>query len=164
VLHRARCAALTDVHPTAPGAGGCRDQRRQAQFGPYFGILEFGDLVIEDYCEPIVDQATWKAVQSRLKASKYRLYGDSNDHPRRQNSNYLLSGLAFCARCGSPLYGHTSGQRNNVPYERYFCTRAKRRRDCGAEPIPRKFLEELVLNDLQEMLSVDNLEAIQVGL
>jgi site-specific DNA recombinase len=89
----------------------------------YTGILEYSGLVIEDYCEPIVDRGTFdrvqKIVQSHVK--KQRL-SNSLSHPRRSSSNYILSGIAFCARCGAPLSGHSSGIHRGKQCTRYECS------------------------------------------
>jgi site-specific DNA recombinase len=117
----------------------------------YIGILDFGDdLSIENYCPPIVDLATWDAVQMMLSLhSQHKHVSTSEHHPRRQVATYLLSGLVRCARCNSPLYGMSSKQRAGGYYYRYACTRAKRRRDCDLQPIPARAFEQQVLEKLR---------------
>jgi len=112
----------------------------------YIGTLRFADLTIENYCEPMIDPKTWDAVQRILRAnSQHKNLTNPETHPRRQNGSYLLSGLVRCSRCGSPLWGMTSKQRNGSYYLRYACTRAKRRRDCDFKPIPAHVLEAEVI-------------------
>lgn len=134
----------------------------------YKGALVFGDLVIGDYCEPVVDPRVWDQAQAIItKRSRRRhLAGDNPHHPRREKSSYILSGLAYCAHCGSPLSGST--ERAHRPddvdyiYQRYICSRARRNRDCDAEGIPRLFLEEMVIKIVTETLfSTANMIAIQ---
>jgi DNA invertase Pin-like site-specific DNA recombinase len=122
----------------------------------YIGILKFGDLTIQSYCEPMIDQQTWDTVQRKLQASLQRRHLHSATHPRRQNGTYLLSGLIHCARCSSPLWGMTSRQRNGSYYYRYGCTRAKRNRDCDFQPIPARALERHVIDALQEFVKEPN--------
>jgi site-specific DNA recombinase len=105
-------------------------------------------LTIEDYCEPIIDEQTWQAVQAIVEEQSQNKNNKTVHHPRRVSSKFLLSGIAYCARCRSPLYGHSSSQRTKTPIERYACTRATRRRDCGFKPIPRKVFEEAVIDKL----------------
>lgn len=114
----------------------------------YIGELRFGELVIPDYCQPLVDPQTWEAVQRRIRSHAAHANLKNGQHPRRAASPYLLSGLAHCARCGAPLYGHSAFQRNGSSYQSYACTRAKRRRDCDAPKIPRAALEKIILNEL----------------
>jgi hypothetical protein len=136
----------------------------------YIGILHFGDLTIDDYCEPVIDRPTWDAVQRILKESEQR--SSPEHHPRRQAANYLLSGLIYCARCRSPLWGMSSQQRDGSYYLRYACTQAKRRRDCDFQPIPARSLERAVIarlhswfedpNNLADLLDADQAEQDQL--
>ncbi len=120
----------------------------------YIGILEFGDLVIENYCDPIVDRETWDAVQEiSKKFTKHEHMKDELNHPRRVSSKFLLSGLCRCARCESPMWGQTSPQRNGGRIEAYRCTRAHRRRDCDLPRIPAKEFESVVLQALIKAFS-----------
>lgn len=116
----------------------------------YIGRLQFGDMTIEEYCEPIIDQQTWGAVQKILEnhANRQQLIR-TELHPRRHAAAYLLSGLIHCAKCGSPLWGMTSRQRSGANYYRYACTRAKRNRDCAFKPIPARPLEKSVIENIR---------------
>lgn len=116
----------------------------------YIGQLRFADLVIDDYCQPLIDQPTWIAVQKQIAihAQRQHLTGDNPDHPRRAHSPYLLTGLLHCDRCGSPHYATRA--RNHI---KYVCTRAHRRHDCDAPSIPAKPLEIAVINALDQILS-----------
>jgi hypothetical protein len=46
----------------------------------------------------------------------------------------------------------TSRKGTGKTYERYACTRARRRRDCAAQPIPRKILEQSVISNLHDYI------------
>lgn len=120
----------------------------------YKGTLQFGDMDIENYCEAIVPAELWARVQIIQGNFVHRRHvqGDSPRHPRRVNSHFLLSGIAKCARCGSPLYGHSSKQRNGSVLESYYCTRAYRKRDCSHHRIPRYSLEKAVLTKLHDYI------------
>ena len=50
--------------------------------------------------EPILDDATWRAVVAALKRPDRR-----TRIPRRGARHYLLTGLLRCAECGQPMYG-----------------------------------------------------------
>jgi hypothetical protein len=117
----------------------------------YIGRLRFGEMVVDDYCPALIDGETWQAVQSLVKAHAAHQNNHGQGHPRRLGSAYLLSGLAQCGRCGAPLYGLSSVQRGSE-YDRYACTRAKRRRDCDFPPVPRRALEGAVLGQLGEYI------------
>lgn len=57
-------------------------------------------LVVDDFCEPIVDRAVWDVVQTRLlrdlETFRARTIPNAN-----QARGYLLSGLLKCATCGA---------------------------------------------------------------
>jgi DNA invertase Pin-like site-specific DNA recombinase len=156
---RAAGQTIHEIHTTTRLYGSYNSYNTFFENKLYIGILEFGDLVIENYSDPIVDSQTWDAVQAKIRqfAHHKNLSGDGNpDHPRRINSSYLLSGLVYCARCSSPLFGAPSKQRRkpdgtrNADYERYACARAYRRRDCDQGQFPKALLENAVLATLQD--------------
>ena len=128
----------------------------------YKGVLHYKDLVIEEYCEPIVDPSLWERVQLILDARAGRgghITSTENPslHPRRIASTWLLSGIARCAKCNSPLNGHIIKE-----WTYYACSRAIRRHDCDAVKIPSTQLEKSVTNAIREYLSNPNvLEALQ---
>src|SRR5206468_11934804 len=52
----------------------------------------------------IVDAVLWAAVQERVQAvAKVYERGERQPGVLRNRSNFLLSGLLVCARCGSPM-------------------------------------------------------------
>ena len=118
----------------------------------YIGTLEFGGETYENYCAPIVDLPTWNAVQTIVEAHADRKAASSQTylHPRRQNSPFLLAGLAYCARCKSPLVGHSAPrtEKNYAPDICYRCNRRRRRRDCDLPRIPAAAFEAAVLERL----------------
>lgn len=120
----------------------------------YLGELNYGDLTIPDYSEPMVSITTWDAVQARTTANKNPMRGPENKHhPRRVRSSFLLSGLVYCARCGSPMNGSTvQFKENEKPYSYYTCSRANRRHDCDALKIPRETLETAVFGVIRDFV------------
>lgn len=150
---RAAGASLGEINKATRLFGSINSYRTFWPNQLYLGILHFGeDLVIENYCEPMVDRATWDLVQAIQGGyTRYKhMQGGSPDHPRRKASNFLLSGIAHCARCGAPLAGHTSHQRNGSKMTSYFCTRAYRTRDCTRHRIPKDTLEQAVIRELRD--------------
>lgn len=123
----------------------------------YKGELHYGDLVIKDYCKPMVSIEIWDKVQVIInelaRKQKVRI---SARHPRRQSGVYILSGISKCGLCNSPHYGLTSHQHNGTSYLRYACTRAQRNKDCKAKPIPAKFYEEAVLGNIVKFFGDPN--------
>lgn len=131
----------------------------------YRGELQFGGEIIPNYVTPLIDEATWAAVQA-LNAESNRTIGPENPHnAARGGSSYLLSGIAFCT-CGAPLNGATVAFKNGYRREYYKCSRSKRApQQCQGLRIPKDILETAVLDNLAEyILSPDNLAAQQAEL
>ena len=157
---RAAGSSLYTIHKAAKLYGSLNSYRTFFSNRIYMGILEFGDLVIEKYCTPFIDPQTWSAVQALIEAHAQARFGAQ--HPRRTNSIYLLSGLMYCARCGSSMYGNTVTRHNLYGRdEAYRCSRARRRRDCTAGRISRRHIEDAVLNTVKDyILLPENMAAI----
>lgn len=124
----------------------------------YKGVLVFGDLEIQNYCQPVVDENTWSVCQPR------HLAGDQPGlHPRRVNSSYLLSGLIHCT-CGAPLIGETiTNRRQNTTFHYYACNNRRQSSGaiCHARPLPKEAIEAIIINELAEyILEPTNLVAI----
>lgn len=114
----------------------------------YLGILEFGNLEIPAYCEPLITEQTWRLVQEinqRHRLTNTLADGDAVNHPNRVRGAYMLTGLARCGVCGSPLNGNTVKLNGQDNYAYYYCNRAKRRKDCPNPRIPRDGLERTIL-------------------
>lgn len=123
----------------------------------YIGILKFGDLVVEDYCKPIVPRDTWDKVQAIIAAYAKRSSTKSDlYHPRRVNATYALSGIIKCARCGGAMNGLTSRQKSGSDYRRYRCNNSKQAMNCTAKPIPAALAEKLVIKRIEGFLSDEN--------
>ncbi len=121
----------------------------------YIGELVFGELLITDYCEPLIDQATWDEVQRVGQRRKRPVI--HVDHPRRVVSQFILSGLLHCQECGSPMSGHSI-----KVWDYYVCSRRKRKHECSSRRIPRVPLEREIFRMLEEqLLTIDKLLLIQ---
>jgi len=121
----------------------------------YIGILEYADLVIENYCEPIIDKETWDAVQSIVNEYAHRRHlKNPRSHPTNTPEIYPLTGIAICDRCGSPMSGYTSG-RNKITgthYYRYACTRARRGAGCDLPAVPAVPIHKKIIETLSDYL------------
>ena len=68
----------------------------------YLGILKFGKEEFPGALPALVDEATFEAVQARVTQK-----AEGARRARRRGSEYLLSGLVACERCGSPDGGRS---------------------------------------------------------
>lgn len=118
----------------------------------WLGILEFGeDLVIENYCKPVISKELWDLVQVRLEEHSQKQHVHSKRlHPQRKNSRYLLSGLLLCPRCGGAMSGFPSKNGYGKQYDRYGCGNAKRNKGCDMPALPRYGLEMAVISEMVE--------------
>lgn len=66
----------------------------------YIGVGVWKDLRIPNHHPALIDWDTWEAVQKIQTASKHKSTGGRGASLLRPN---LLSGLAFCAECGSAM-------------------------------------------------------------
>ena len=120
----------------------------------YLGEMKYGQILIKDYAQPMITQEVWDMVQA-LNQKNAEIYNpakgvENPHHPRRANSNYLLSGLLYCVRCGSLMNGSTVSLGNGKKLEYYQCGRAHRNMDCDARRIPKTLLEDLIIEKLRE--------------
>lgn len=137
----------------------------------YIGIMHFGNTVIDDYCQPIIDRTTWEKVQMINKNPLKQDRDDPNtlrNHPRAKSSDYILTGLLRCGMCGSPLTGETVHSRAKNHTNRYYaCTTNKKTNgaDCQAPWVPKEELERAILHQLVTcILSTKNLTALRDNL
>jgi len=125
----------------------------------YIGTLVFGNTTIDDYCQPIIDRATWDAVQ-KINHKNHR--DERPPRQRKSQSPYTLSGLLTCGICGSPLSGTRIRSRDRKIYPYYRCTQRNRNRDCTAQSIPQKPLENHLLDIIvNQLLTPDSIADIQ---
>lgn len=155
---RAAGRSLAEINAATMLYGSLNSYRTFWQNRLYLGIMEFGDQVNETYCTPIVNVDTWQKCQEiSKKFTQHRHMQSEREHPRRMASSYLLSGLPRCARCGSPMWGQTSPQRNGDSIEAYRCTQSHRRRDCDLPRIPAHALEQAIIKELAQALGLPEL-------
>lgn len=149
---KAAGASLAQIHKETKLYTGINGYKALFTNQLFIGILQFGDLTIENYCKPVIDMKTWNAVQKRIETHSQAKY--DRHHPRRAHTPYVLSGLVFCGECGSPMSANTvsGGQRGRN--EAYRCSRAKRRAGCTASRIGRRKLETAVFDTLNQYILI----------
>ena len=83
----------------------------------YRGMLRLGEEMVPGVHEPIVDAATWDAVQERLRAN-----GARGGAATKNRTGALLRGLVRCGHCGSAML-HTFTTRGDRRFRYYACSR-----------------------------------------
>jgi len=146
---KAAGASLSKIHTETKLYGSIHSYLDFFQNPIYMGTLRFGEMIVENYCAATVSRELWEKVQAILTASAERKHLNSKtNHPRRQTSVYLLSGILRCARCEGMFNGMSSPQKYGEDYRRYNCSTAKMKKTCTAKPIPAKLIETMVLDEL----------------
>lgn len=99
-------------------------------------------LIFENTHEAIIDQETFDNVQ--------RIRGNVKRYPDGWGKYHPLTGLMYCADCGSKMYVHRTNNYKNIPY--YVCSNYKKV-PCGTLcPSAHRIKAEVVLNLIQETL------------
>ena len=99
-------------------------------------------LIFENTHEAIIDQETFDNVQ--------RIRGNVKRYPDGWGEYHPLTGLMYCADCGSKMYVHRTNNYKNIPY--YVCSNYKKV-PCGSLcPSAHRIKAEVVLNLIQETL------------
>ncbi|WP_297790466.1 recombinase family protein [uncultured Anaerococcus sp.] len=99
-------------------------------------------LIFENTHEAIIDQETFDNVQ--------RIRGNVKRYPDGWGEYHPLTGLMYCADCGSKMYVHRTSNYKNIPY--YTCS-AYTKTPCGMLcPSAHRIKAEVVLNLIQDTL------------
>ena len=98
--------------------------------------------IFENTHEPIIDQETFDNVQ--------RIRGNVKRYPDGWGEYHPLTGLMYCADCGSKMYVHRTSNYKNIPY--YTCS-AYTKVPCGTLCLSaHRIKAEVVLNLIQSTL------------
>ncbi len=113
----------------------------------YRGTFVFSGERLEAFVPPLCTDDQWHAVQAIMGKRDFKAHPERA--PRRLRSEYLLSGLLICAKCGSVMKGENS---NKHLY--YVC----KSRTCRKR-IPAKKADSLVIELLSNLiLTLDNVK------
>ncbi|HGI0906202.1 TPA: DUF4368 domain-containing protein [Streptococcus pyogenes] len=105
-------------------------------------VSEDNWLIFANTHEPIIDQETFDNVQ--------RIRGNVKRYPDGWGEYHPLTGLMYCADCGSKMYVHRTSNYKNIPY--YTCS-AYTKTPCGTLcPSAHRIKAEAVLNLIRETL------------
>lgn len=105
-------------------------------------VSEDNWLIFENTHEAIIDKETFDNVQ--------RIRGNVKRYPDGWGEYHPLTGLMYCADCGSKMYVHRTSNYKNIPY--YVCSNYKKV-PCGTLcTSAHRIKAEAVLNIIQETL------------
>lgn len=120
----------------------------------YIGVYKYQDIRVENSIPRIVADDTWRRVQSRLKVNE--------EAPARGKAKvpYLLAGKIFCGHCGAPMVGECGRGKGGRAYNYYSCATRKRSRSCDKKPVPKDWIEDIVVQDALEVLTDEIIEYV----
>jgi len=135
---------LRDEGAPAPSAGWGHPAVHWIINNPtYVGKIRWRDKVFDGIHEPLVDEFTFAKAQAILT--------ERGEHAKRRgnNSDFLLSGLLRCGKCGKAYIG-MSANGNGGRYHYYACTGRQKYgpKACTGERLPRDKVDQVVLRQL----------------
>jgi site-specific DNA recombinase len=106
-----------------------------------------GEIVGEGTWQPILDEATWRAVRAELKTR-------TADSSRKPAQRHLLSGLLICSTCQHRMTGSNVAVPNaHVQHASYRCNLTPETGGCGRTKVSHDATEEHVIGALLDHLA-----------
>lgn len=121
--------------------------RKMLQNEKYIGVYICKDVRLEDAIPPIIDKSLFHEVQQILARNRKA--------PARAKAkvDYLLSGKAYCGKCGNGLVGESSNPNSDSgPHYYYKCANRKKGLGCDKKTIRKEELENLVAQKVAEVV------------
>lgn len=120
----------------------------------YIGVYKYQDIRVEDALPRIITDDIWQKVQARLKVNEQA--------PARGKAKvpYLLAGKIFCGHCGAPMVGECGRGKGGRTYNYYSCATRKRSRSCEKKPVPKDWIEDIVVQDALAVLTDEIIEHV----
>lgn len=110
----------------------------------YVGDYRYGSKVFSDAVPALIGRDEF-ALANRSMAEHV-----SPHFPKHRAEDYPLTGIAFCAACGSRMTGHSVLDAHGVRHSYYRCI-GSTHKSCGAPMIGKELLEQSVLDALQSL-------------
>lgn len=122
----------------------------------YIGEYIYRDRVMPDMIPAIVPKELFDRVQERMEKNAKA--------PARYKAEeeYLLTTKLYCGYCGAYLCGESGTSRTGTVYHYYKCVSVKKwRAECHKKPVRKKWIEDIVVQKIMEMVADDaTIEAI----
>lgn len=118
----------------------------------YIGEYSFRETVLPDCVPAIVPRDLFDRVRERLERNKKA--------PARYKAEeeYLLSTKLICGYCGAMLCGESGTGRNGVHHYYKCATVKKHSGDCHKKTVRKRWIEDLVVEELMSFLRDDRTE------
>jgi DNA invertase Pin-like site-specific DNA recombinase len=119
----------------------------------YAGLIVYEGDEFDALHEPLVDRTTWRTIQAQRQS---RDHAKPDQHRAgRPAKLHLLTRLARCAECGSPMFARTSPyRRKDGTKARSYACRSYGQSDgtCSARPVDAELVDTAVMERLHDLL------------
>ena len=124
--------------------------REERHMKKHVGRVNPDPVRIDGIIPRIVSDELFAAVQSRIRANTHNRTNKS-----RPDRTYYLSGLVYCAKCGSAIMGYTNTSKG-YEYKRYTCIRKRKYKTCDLKNINGDALEQAAIRIIREKILNDS--------
>ena len=117
----------------------------------YKGEYYYRDIVVPDGIPAIVPKDLFDRVQEKIAKNK------KSPARNKADAEYILSTKLYCGRCMTFMVGESGTAKNKNTYRYYKCLSAKRKRGCDKKAVPKKEIEDIVIEQIIKIIWDDNL-------
>jgi len=117
----------------------------------YTGKIRWDGKIYPGTHQAIIDEKTFNEAQTILARRR-----EDPSLRRSNSSNYLLSGLLHCERCGRYMVGVNAHGRNDV-YHYYACPGRFKYGECQMKNLPKEKIEKIILTQIRGIFKDDAL-------
>lgn len=119
----------------------------------YVGKKNDKAIVLKDKVPQIISLDTFERAQERLRANKQKAVG------RPATTEFLLSGIFYCGKCGHLMRGYTSHSSKGITTKSYRCV-GKNTKSCDMRNFDAREVEEVVVKSFREWAKELNKSAL----
>lgn len=119
----------------------------------YIGIYTYKGTETPGGMPRIISDDLFERVQNRLKSDKIT----KGIHEVKED--YILTSKLFCGNCNELMTGYSGTSKSDQKYYYYICKNTKKHK-CSKKIVPKKEIEELVVNECLKLLNKDSINHI----
>lgn len=119
----------------------------------YIGIYTYKGTETPGGMPRIISDDLFQRVQERLKSDKIT----KGTHEVKED--YILTSKLFCGNCNELMTGYSGTSKSDQKYYYYICKNTKKHK-CSKKIVPKKEIEELVVNECLKLLNKDSINHI----
>ena len=112
----------------------------------YIGVYKFAEVRIEGGMPAIINRSLFEEVQEKVRR-RQEVAGR-----RRDSAEYLLTGKAFCAKCGAPMVGISGTSRSKALHYYYVCKTRREEHTCKKLNVRKEAVEREVALRLKTII------------